>query len=65
MNEALKDKAVADLIDAARYTLTLLENLSTEQFSLGADRPARVLLASALSQLVELDSDRAVEYGVG
>lgn len=41
---------VDKLIEAATFTISLLETLSSENFSLGGDRPARKKLADALAE---------------
>ena len=42
--------AAPDLLAACELALTLLEDLTTEEFSRGGDRPARVALQAALAR---------------
>jgi hypothetical protein len=39
-----------DLLEACEFTLNLLDNLSTGEFSIGGDRPARLKLSAALAR---------------
>lgn len=45
---ALQSEAICDLL---RYILNELENMTTEQFSKGADRPIRVKLATIIKEI--------------
>lgn len=38
------------LLEAAEFTLDLLDNLSTRQFAIGGDRPARLKLLAAIEK---------------
>lgn len=47
-DKRISPKAVKELLEAARLTLELLDEMTTEEFSLGADKPARVALRAAV-----------------
>ena len=44
--------AAPDLLNAAIKTLELLSNMTSDQFHLGADKPAREALAAAIARAV-------------
>jgi hypothetical protein len=50
------------LQEAARLALATLENLTTEAFERGGDRPAREALARALAPYGLITLDQADEY---
>ena len=48
--DARRIAAVPQLLEACQFTLQLLDDLSTGQFAIGGDRPARLKLASAVAR---------------
>lgn len=54
-----KQPEAAGLLEAAKMTLAMLDNMTTEAFSMGADKPAREALRAAIAQAEgrEFDSD--------
>ena len=47
---AISAKAAKELLKAARLTLELLDDMTTDDFSLGADKPARDALSAAIKR---------------